>query len=194
MLPTEVKCTHLFFQCMVKKMKITASIYLSRGIGRRFQGLQELPLENFCIEVASYSQELLHSYQLPVLYNYQTTCNIRTYSQHVMATHIQRAIGFSYWLHFLHAMNCSMVVLFDKKITGMLSATCNVVRKPCQWFDCRSMAKNLIQMKLAQEATNSCELLLNVTRSAKTRHNGAFFKFNLLHFYNLRTHFRIRYH
>jgi len=40
------------------------------------------------------SQGLLYSYQLPVLYNYQTVCNIHTYSQYVMATHIQLAIGF----------------------------------------------------------------------------------------------------
>ena len=44
------------------------------------------------------SKELLYSYQLPVLYNYQTAYNIILYSQNAMAvaTHIQPAIGL--WL------------------------------------------------------------------------------------------------
>ena len=44
------------------------------GVGREVPGVQEPTLEIFSIELAS--QELLYSYQPPVHYNYQTTCNI----------------------------------------------------------------------------------------------------------------------
>ena len=65
------------------------------------EGVQDLP-------TPPPSSALLHSYQPPALHNYQATDKyIHLYSQHVMVTHIQLAIGFSTRSIIIH---CKMSV------------------------------------------------------------------------------------
>ena len=76
-------------QCCTCLLMFT-SMCIHKGQGCREGGFRKPPGKSLYWA----SQELLYSYQLPVLYNYQTACNMHTYSQHVMATHIWLAIGF----------------------------------------------------------------------------------------------------